>query len=89
MNSCRALGGEPLVEGDHAPAPATPSVGDQLGLGVEAGEQPGRRLGPDHGQRVGLEGQHGVAAGDHLAVAEMDAVELAHRHPARAGLRRR
>ena len=40
-------------------------------------------------QRVGLEGQHRVVAGDHLAVAEVDAVELADGHPARARLRRR
>src|SRR5689334_13858889 len=33
-----------------------------------------------------LEGEHGVAAADHLAVAEVDAVEGADGHAARAGL---
>ena len=40
----------------------------------------------DHRQRMGLEGEHRVVAGDHLAVAEVDAVELAHGHPPRARL---
>ena len=80
MNSCGALGGEALVERDHDEL-LDAERGDQLGLGLEAGQQLGRRLGPDHAQRVGLEGQHRVVAGDHLAVAEVDAVELAHRDP--------
>jgi hypothetical protein len=36
---------------------------------------------------MGLEGEDGVVPGDHRAVSEVDAVELAHRHPAGAWLR--
>ncbi len=79
----RALAGKALVERDHHQL-LDPERGDPLGLGVEAGQQLRSRLRPDHAQRVGLERQHRVAAGDHLAVAEMDAVELADRDPARA-----
>ena len=64
-----------------------PELRDQLGLGVEARQQLRRRLGPDHRERVRLERQHRVAARDHLAVAEVDAVELADRDPARPGSR--
>jgi hypothetical protein len=38
----------------------------------------------DHAQRVRLEGQDGVSPADHLAVADMDAVERADRDLARA-----
>jgi hypothetical protein len=81
----RAPGGELGIEGhDHQLLHAEPP--DQLRLDLQAGEQLGGRLGPDHGQRVGLEGEDGVAAGDHLPVAEMDAVELTYSQPAGTGL---
>ena len=86
MNSCRALVGEALVERDHDELRHA-ELGDQLGLGLEARQQLRRRLGPDHPQRMGLEGQDRVVAGDHLAMAEMDAVELADGDPARTGAR--
>ena len=45
-----------------------------------------RRLRIDHGQRVRVEGQHGVRAADHLLVAHVHAVELAHRDVTLAAL---
>jgi hypothetical protein len=77
--------GDALVEADHNQLlHAEPA--DQLDLGLEPGQQFRCRLRPDHAERVGLEGQHRVVAGDHLAVTEMDAVELPHGDPARTGL---
>ena len=43
----------------------------------------GAESGADHRARVRLEGEHGVGAADDLAVAEVHAVELAHREIAR------
>ena len=62
---------------------STPSCDDQLRLGLEARQQLRRRLRPDHAQRVRLEREHRVAAADHLAVAQVDAVELADRYSPR------
>ena len=68
---------------------STPSAGDQVGLLLERGQQLGRGLRRDDGARVRLEGQHAVGAADHRAVADVHAVELAHREPAlRAAARR-
>ena len=47
----------------------------------------GADCGRDHGARVRLEGEHAVGAGDHLAVADVHAVELAHREAALPGRR--
>ena len=44
---------------------------------LERGQELRRGVGRDDRARVRLEGQHGVGAADHLAVAEVHAVELA------------
>ncbi len=84
MNSCGLWWAKPSSNGITTSS-STPSVGDQLGLDLEAGEQLGRGLGAHHAQRMGLERQHRVVAVDHLAVAEVDAVELADGEPPRRG----
>ena len=84
----RPLGGERAVERDHHEL-AHAEAGDQVGLDVERGQQLRRGVGRDDLARVRLEGQHGVGAGDHLAVAEVHAVELADRDVARAASRHR
>ena len=84
----RPLGGERAVERDHHQL-AHAEAGDQVGLDVERGQQLRRGVGRDDLARVRLEGEHGVGAADHLAVAEVDAVELADRDVARRGARRR
>ena len=81
----RALRREPLVERDHHQLADTELL-DLGDLGIEAHQQLRRRLGPDHGERMRVEREHGVVARDHLAMAEMDAVELAHRQAAGLGL---
>ena len=78
-----ALLGEPAVERDHHQL-LDAEPGDQVALDRERVEQLGRRLRVDHRQRVRVEGQHRVAAADHLAVAEVHAVEGADRDAARA-----
>jgi len=77
-----ALRGEGLVERDDHELADT-EAGHKLGLGLQAGEQPGLGLRPGDGQRVRFEGEHRVVARDHLTVAEVDTVELAHRDPPR------
>ena len=63
-----------------------PQPGDQVALDRErCASSFGRGLGVDHRQRVRIEGEHGVAAADHLAVAEVHAVEGADGDAARAG----
>ena len=59
---------------------------DHVALDLERHDQLRRRLGVDHAQRVRLEGEHRVGALDHLAVADVDAVEGADRDLARAPL---
>ncbi len=81
----RALMREALVERDQYELLHSELL-DQLGLRLQAGEQLRRRLGADDLQRVRLEGQHRVAAADHLAMAAVNAIELAHRDPARPRL---
>jgi hypothetical protein len=81
----RPLGGERAVERDHHEL-AHAEAGDQVGLDLQRGQELGRGVRRDHLARVRLEGQDGVRAPDHLAVAEVDAVELPHRDMARAGL---
>ena len=78
-----ALVREPLVEWDHHEL-IHAEIGDQLGFGLEARKQLGGRLRADHLERMGLEREHRVAAADHLAVPEVDAVELADRHSPRS-----
>ena len=65
----------------------TPRPGDQVGLGGQRRDQLRRLVRRDDRARVRLEGQDGVRAAHHLAVAEVDAVELADGDVARAGLR--
>jgi hypothetical protein len=79
----RALVGKAAVKRDHDEL-AHSQLADQFGLGVKAREQLRSRLGTDYLQRVRLEREHRVAPGDHLAVAEVDPVELADGHPAGA-----
>ena len=79
------LVGEPFVERNHHEL-LHAELGDQLGLGLEAGQQLGRGLGPDHAQRMGLEGEHGIAAADDLAVPDMHTIEFAHGNAPGAGL---
>ena len=58
-------------------------AGDQVALDRGRGQQLRRGLRADHRQRVRVEGEHGVAVRDHLAVAEVDPVEGPDRHGAR------
>jgi hypothetical protein len=74
------------VERDHDEL-LDAELGDQLRLGLQRGEQLRRGVGRYDGARVRLERQHGVGAADDLAVAYMDAVELADGDIARAPLR--
>ena len=78
-----ALLGEAAVERDHHQLlDPSPAIRSRLtGNGVE---QLGRRLRVDHRERVRVEGQHRVDAADHLAVAEVHAVEGADGDLARA-----
>ena len=87
MNSCARLGGERAVERDHDELARRRAPAIRSALAVERGQQLRRGVGRDHRARVRLEGQHGVGAADHLAVAEVHAVELAHRELARPVLR--
>ena len=81
-----ALRGEALVERDHHEL-VHAEPGDQVALHREGADQLRRGLRMDHRQRVRIEGEHGVGAADHLAVAEVHAVERADRHAARARAR--
>ena len=78
MNSCGVCAANAPSNGITTSS-STPSAGDQVGLLLERGQQLRRRLGRDDRARVRLERQHGVGAADHLAVAEVHAVELADR----------
>ena len=69
------------VERDHDQL-VDPEAGDQVGLLLERREQLGRGLRRHDRARVRLERQDAVGAGDHGAVADVHAVELAHREPA-------
>jgi hypothetical protein len=60
-------------------------AGDELGLALDRRQQ-ARRAARDDRLRVRVERQHGVGAADDRAVAEVDAVEGADGHPARARL---
>ena len=73
------------IERDHDQIVHTQPA-DQVGLGIEAGEEFRSSLGPDDLQRVRLEREHGVGTRDHLSVAEVNAVEFADRDPAGARL---
>ena len=85
MNSSRRALRELGVEGDHDQL-LHAERGDQLGLALERRQQLRRVLRGDHRDRVRVEREHAVGAGDHLAVAEVHAVEGADRDaaPARA-----
>ena len=74
---------ERAVERDHDQL-LDPEPGDQVALEVERLQQLGQRVRGDHRQRVRVEGEHRVHAADHLAVAEVDAVERADGDLARA-----
>src|SRR6202161_419965 len=56
--------------------------GDQLGLARRRRQQFRRVLRRDDRDRMRIEAQHGVRAGDHLTVPEVHAVERADRHAA-------
>ena len=76
---------ELLIErDDHQLRDAEPL--DHVALDLERHDQLRRRLGVDDAERVRLEGQDGVGALDHLAVADVHAVEGADRDPSRARL---
>jgi hypothetical protein len=77
------LARERAVERDHDEL-AHAEAADQVGLDVQGREELGRGVGRDDGARVRLEGEHGVGAADDLAVADVDAVELADGEVARA-----
>ena len=53
---------------------------DQFNLHVETREQLRCAVGLHDRGWMGLEGEHRVIARDHLAVAEVDSIELAHRN---------
>ena len=82
----RRARGEPLVERDHHELLHADAL-DQLGLAVEGRQQRRRGVRRDDGRRVRVEGQHGVGAADHLAVAQVHAVERADGDAPRARLR--
>ncbi len=77
----RRASGEVGVEGDHDQL-LHAERGDQLGLARERGQQLGRVLRRDHRHGMRVEGEHAVGAADHLAMAEVHAVEGAHRDAA-------
>ena len=70
--------GELAVERDHDQL-LDPEPVDHIALHLEGHDQLRRRLGMDHGQGMGIEGEHGVGIVDHGLVAEVDAVEGADR----------
>ena len=78
---CEKTPSNGITTSSRTPSPATRSA-----FVVERGDQLRRLVGRDDGARVRLEGEHGVRAAHHLAVTEVHAVELAHRHVARARL---
>ena len=81
--------GEVAVERDHHEL-LHAEPGDQVALDRERVSSFGQRVGVDDGERVRVEGEHRVAAADHLAVAEVHAVEGPDRHaPAAVALGRR
>ena len=84
----RALVRESVVERNHNHLPHA-HLRDQLGLQIQAGQQLRPASDPDDGRRVRVERQDGVASADHLAVSDMDAIELSERDPPRprSGLR--
>ena len=65
---------------------ATPCAAISAALRCSVVSSLGAACGRDHRDGVRLEGQDGVAAGDHAAVAEVDAVEGSHRDAARTRL---
>ena len=71
-----ALVRKAAIERDHHEIVHTQPA-DQVGLGVEAGEEFRSSLGTDDPQRVRLEREHGVGTRDHLSVSEVHAVEFA------------
>ena len=79
------LGGALAVEGhDHDLLDA--EIARQPRLALERGQQARRARRVQDRDGMGLEGHDRVRAGDHLAVADVDAVERADGHAARAGL---
>jgi hypothetical protein len=80
-----AAGGELAVERDHDQL-LDSEPRDQVALDGQRRDQLGQRLGMENGQGMRFERQDGVAALDHLAMAEMNAVEGADRDLARAAL---
>ena len=74
---------ELLVEVDHDQL-LDPEAVEHVALHLERVDQLRRLLGLQHFERVRLEGEHGVDALDHRAVAEVDAVEGADRDVAGA-----
>ena len=76
---------ELLVEGDDDQL-LDPEAVDHVALDLERHDQLRGRLGVDHRQRMGVEGQDGVGVVDHRLVAEVDAVEGPDRDVPVAGL---
>jgi hypothetical protein len=77
-----AAPGELLVERDHHEL-VHAEPGDQVALHREGADQLRRGLRMDHRQRVRVEGEHGVGAADHLAMAAVYTVERPDRDAAR------
>src|SRR4051794_12492995 len=76
-----ALGAEVVVERDDDQL-LHPEPRDDVPLHGERVDQLRGGLGADHRERVRIEGQDGVAAADHLAMADVHAVERADRYAA-------
>ena len=85
MNSAGLLLGEASSNGTTTSS-STPSSAISSALSSSVVSSFGPPPGSDDRRRVRLEGEHRVVARDHLAVAEVDAVELAHGDAPRARL---
>ena len=87
MNSCAVCAANDAVERDHDQLARRRAPAIRSAFCSSVVSSFGADVGRDDRARVRLEGQHGVGAADHLAVADVHAVELAHGEVARRGAR--
>ena len=85
QNSSASIPRNSLIERDDHQLRDAEAL-DHVALDLERHDQLRRRLRVDDAQRVRFEGEHGVGALDHLAMADVNAIEGADRDPARARL---
>ena len=88
MNSCALRAANSASKGITISS-CTPSAAISSALRSSVVSSFGRVLGGDHRDRVRIEREHAVGAADHLAVAEVHAVEGADRDTALASVARR